>query len=48
MLMYWDLIDLIIQAELSLIQLSILYKISLKNLSRLNQWFATAFAGELK
>ena len=46
--MYWDLIDLIIQAEHSLIELSILYKISWKDLLRLDLWFITAFVVELK
>ena len=47
-LMYWDLIDSTIQPELSLIQLSILYKISWKDLSRSNLWFITIFVVESK
>ena len=47
-LMYWDLIDSTIQPELSLIQLSALYKIYWKDFPILNLWFITVFVVELK
>ena len=43
MLMYWESVDSIIQPDTSLIQFSILYKISWKALSRLTLSFITFF-----
>ena len=46
--MYWDSIDSTAQPDPLLIQTSIMYKISWKELSNLNMWFITIFVSELK
>ena len=47
-LMNWESTDLIIQQDSSLIQLSVLRKISWKDVSKSNLWFITDFVVELE